>query len=1139
MAGYGALLPSDFVRHELGRRFAGRLGERALPPARRRLDRLVQRARSALGPASSLRAVVEQSAVPLANWLGYGVDWPSWRFERLVATGVVRTRQGTRAGVLVVPWGASLDRAWPDAVKLGLGAGVRWCLCTNGLMLRLTDAERSYARRFVEFDLALAAADEASLAALWALARADALDDRRTVTRSRRAPEGGQPLVDQILDAAAQHAGGVCLALRRGVREAVARLQAAFTAGQRRGHRGPLDEPTAQALTLVYRVLFLLYAEARALVPGWHPIYRESYSLDGLCDRLARGEPMPGLWETLQAVSRLAHTGCRIGSLRVVGFNGRLFSPEHTPAGETSAVPETTVRDLLVALTTQRGVAGGHARRLVYRDLDVEELGAVYEHLLDDLPADGAGRSGHMPAAAPGSRLMRRSMPHASSPRDGRRHSARTATGSFYTPRSLTEFLVRRTLRPLVADRSPDEILALRVLDPAMGSGAFLVAACRYLAAAYEGALVDAGDCRPGDIGEVDRAGFRRLVAQRCLYGVDLNPMAVQLSRLSLWLVTLAADAPLSFLDHRLRVGNSLVGASPHDLRRQAPGARRGRRRGGPPPLFDEDLVSALGTVVPERERLALDPDDTLDRVRRKERALARLDDDAALGAWRRSADAWCAAWFWTSADRPGPRLFSHLVDACRGRDTGLPRAQLDGWLATAARIAGARRFFHWQLEFPEVFFTSDGIARDGAGFDAIVGNPPWDVVRADRGDTAERERSRRDTAALSAFLRGSGVFEHATEAHANQYQLFVERSLQLLRPGGRVGLVVPWGLAADHGSRHLRRRLFDRCDTDTLVAFDNRRAVFSIHRSLRFALVIATTGRPTRTMACRLGETDPSTLDTLPDSGSPASAFPVRLAPAFLRCVSGDGLAVPYVQTIRDVTLLDRVVSTVPRLGDASGWGVAFGRELNATEDRSHFTMDPAGLPVVEGKHLSPFRVDTSAIGRFIPLRAARRLLDAELTFGRARLAYRDVASSTNRLTLIAAVLPAGVVTVHSVFCLKTLLRESSQWVLCGLLNSFVANYLIRLRVTTHVSVAIIERLPVPKPHDTSDDFVRLETRARHLAAHPDDVSTHAELQAHVARLYGITPAEFGVVLDSMPLVERSLRTAALDAFEALDGVT
>ena len=153
----------------------------------------------------------------------------------------------------------------------------------------------------------------------------------------------------------------------------------------------------------------------------------------------------------------------------------------------------------------------------------------------------------------------------------------RKSTGSFYTPQTLTDYVVRRTLHPLIEGASADRILQLRVLDPAMGSAAFLVSACRYLARAYERALIRDGALAETDIDEAERAMFRRLVARQCLFGADLNPTAVQLARLSLWLATLASGKPLTFLDHHLVCGNSLIGASPIDIARQPPGLRARR----------------------------------------------------------------------------------------------------------------------------------------------------------------------------------------------------------------------------------------------------------------------------------------------------------------------------------------------------------------------------------------------------------------------------------------------------------------------------------------------------------------------------------------------------------------------------------
>ena len=266
------------------------------------------------------------------------------------------------------------------------------------------------------------------------------------------------------------------------------------------------------------------------------------------------------MWEAFQALSRLAHRGCRAGPMRVPPFNGRLFSPARRAAGgprvleRCGRAPGGPVADV-------EGLGRKAAERISYADLGVEQLGAVYEHLLDFVVSTQDPSGARMIAT-------------------GRRK----ATGSFYTPRALTEFVVRRGLAAVVQGRTPDEILALRVVDPAMGSGAFLVSACRYLAQAYEQALIEEGTVAAADLTEQDRAGFRRAVAQRCLFGVDINPMAVQLARLSMWLATLAADKPLTFLDHRLRVGHSLIGASVTDVVcRPFPG--RARQAAGPAAL--------------------------------------------------------------------------------------------------------------------------------------------------------------------------------------------------------------------------------------------------------------------------------------------------------------------------------------------------------------------------------------------------------------------------------------------------------------------------------------------------------------------------------------------------------------------------
>ena len=477
--------------------------------------------------------------------------------------------------------------------------------------------------------------------------------------------------------------------------------------------------------------------------------------------------------------------------------------------------------------------------------------------------------------------------------------------------------------------------------------------------------------------------------------------MAVQLARLSLWLTTLAADKPLTFLDHHLASGDSLIGARLEDIARQPPGtSSRSARLQHSLPLFDAGTVSEMATrVLPDRYRLADEPGDTASAVRAKERALHSLTAPGTpLQRWKAAADLWCAGWF----DRTlTPAVYADLLASVLQRGAALPERQSRALLDRAAALAGDARAFHWQLEFPEVFFDRQGRPRIDGGFDAVLGNPPWDVLR-------NQQHLR--------FFRSSGIYPlQSGGGHPNRYQLFVERALQLLRPGGRLGIILPSGLATDHGSGPLRRALLDSVHVDRLLGFTNRDVIFPIHRDVRFLLLTATTGGRTSQLRCRFGLRSVSALDSLPDAAAddPPDAHPIVLSRAVLDEWDREHLAIPELESPRDLDILAHISATVPRLGDRAGWHARFGRELNATDDRAHFVDRAAArgsdvLPVIEGKHLEPFRalVDRSAAA--IPAATAARLLDRRATFDRVRLAYRDVASATNRLTLIAALLPA-----------------------------------------------------------------------------------------------------------------------------------
>jgi hypothetical protein len=1092
----GNLVTEYFVEEFFDELFGSQVDRGRVATARASLLRQRRLVRDRLGPVCGPRQVHDLVTLPLTAALEYGA------LSACAASSGRFLLAGASPGPVVATaaWGENLDPAWREALRFA--PATEWCLSTNGCHLRIDDGRRSHVRRFSQFDLDLAFEDDRLFCLLWLLLHCASFS-------------GAVPSIQRVVAASDGHAVGVCRSLRDGVLSGLAELLGAFVFRPRRRRAGPVDLASAheQSLTIVYRLLFLLFAESRLLVPSWHPVYRDGYSLDAARALAEQAGPAAGLWEMLQAISRISHAGCRAGDLHVTPFNGRLFSPAATPLAEHAVLDDEPVRRTLLALSTTPR-SGGRAR-IVYRDLDVEQLGAVYESVLDYAPAFSPDRARVELRAGSG---------------------LRKSTATFYTPRALTSYLVRRALAPLVAGVSPEQVLSLRVVDPAMGSGAFLVAACRYLAGAYEAAIVQCGRALAGEIDEKDRCAFRRAVAQRCLYGADSNPMAVQLARLSIWLATLAPDRPLTFLDHRLVVGDSLVGASLDDLRRRpAPGRLRGRAAAAPLPLFDEiALGPALRAVLPARARVADRADDTLAVVREKEETIAGLSGTRSpLAPWKAVLDLWCAQ-SGPGGAHASAGLFGALADHLL-----LGRSPLDAKTADllVAEHSGSARLLsplHWSLEFPEVFYGDDGSPLARAGFDAVVGNPPWDMIRADEDGPAGRADARRRAAWLLRFSRDSGIYRAQGEGHANRFQLFVERALQLVRLGGRVGLVVPWGLLGDAGCAPLRRLLFDATSLDPVVGFDNGDRIFPIHRSVRFLALCATSGGSTTSLAARFGERDASVLDHLATDGRDGASFPVVLSRSLIERLSGESLAIPDVREPDDLALLDKLSRAGPPLASPDGWHARFGRELNATDDRSHFLSSRSGLPVLEGKHVTPFRAERGPGRAVVPAAVAERLLGGARPFAQPRLAYRDVSSPTNRLTLIAAVVPSGCVTVHSLFCLRSGPPLAAHHFLCGVLNSLVANYYVRFWVSSHVTTAIVGRLPVPMPGPASASFDRIAALARALSRESSPCSTpeYARLQAEVATLYGVTEGELRRILASFPLIDQNVRVAVLEQF-------
>ena len=592
----------------------------------------------------------------------------------------------------------------------------------------------------------------------------------------------------------------------------------------------------AGLVTVLMRLVFVLYAEERDLMPA-DALYEENYGLHGLFKKLRddaarHGDDLMdrryGAWARLLALFRLIHSGGGREGFRFTARKGRLFDPDRFPflegradAGEEpGALPllsDGTIWRVLERLLVLDG------ERLSYRTLDVEEIGSVYQAVMGFRIERRPGRAlvlrskGHhgagvivdidallavravdrkkrlnelevaalttreeravaeagtveMLAQALAGKIDEDATPTLVPPgqpllqaTDERRRS-----GSHYTPRSLTQPIVAETLRPILERLgprvTPEQLLELKVLDPAMGSGAFLVEACRQLAEVLVRAW-DAHGVRPEVPPDEDALLYaKRLVVQRCLYGVDRNELAAELGKLSLWLATLARDHEFSFLDHCIRHGDSLVGLDRAQIEALTWAQQSGEARLD---LLQILVRDRLAEVEREREHIRTALEDAPEEQQRL--VLARAQQ--ALADPKLVGDAVIATFF--SADKVRAR------EEARQRIRGIIEQAGTGWQDRLKPAVAALRGstppvvpFHWRLEFPEVF------DRDNAGFDAIVGNPPF--------------AGKNSTIAVNADYYLDWLQTLHPDAHGNSDIVahFFRRAYGLLRDGGCLGLL-------------------------------------------------------------------------------------------------------------------------------------------------------------------------------------------------------------------------------------------------------------------------------------------------------------------------------------------------------------
>jgi hypothetical protein len=1074
--------------------------------------------------------------------------------------------------------------------------GLRWVLAVRGSTLRLYSAstsgaagQRGRTETFLELDLALLETRHAGYLSL--LFASDAL------------AEGGT--FDEVAAASRDFTTKLSERLRDQVYEhTVPRLAAAIAAR----HKGTPDKAALDgiyhaALTVLFRLLFVAYAEDRRLLPyDTSDAYRAA-SLKAIAHELSAAknegralgfdDPFTGvgtggaehdgasdLWARCRSLFDAVEKGHKRWGIPAYG--GGLFTKD-SDEGRVLAgldLSDAEFGPALMALIVDRTPDGGYGP-IDFRSLSVREFGSIYEGLLENelavaeqdlaLKRDNQVKADvYVPAGNDDAVVVAQGSVYLHNA-----SGARKSTGSYFTPAFAVDHLIATTLVPRLQNHldaveglldagdeagAAERLLDFRVADIAMGSGHFLTAATD----AIEGSVSDLLARRNiplfrlqlealrssarSALGEAadryeleDSQVLRRLIARKCIYGVDLNPISVELARVSLWIHTFVPGLPLSFLDRTLVVGNSLTGVGSVSEAVEAV-----TKRGSPGGLFDESIKVALKAVEEPLARLRAVSDATTKEVEESRRASA--DARAAVEPIEAVFDA-------IVADRLG--VFDLPVEELQAGVLSDATAQA---ARDASRSVGA---LHFPTRFPEVFL------RDEPGFDVILGNPPWDKIETDvqvhllahlpglRGlPQAEREaltahlrderpeifeaveRAREVTDATRAIIL-KGPYPGVGRDHPDYAKAFAWRVVDLTAPAGSVGQILPRIMLSGRAMAEWRERLFDSgWDVNFLLVGNAGGYVFSdVHAQKEFLFLAVnkagpeqvTCGGPVRT---RL-EWDRSRM----------------IRAAVRREVLGEDGELPSVPDERGWRILSQAYEA-PSFA-ASSFFMQSVFETNATLDKHHFSFSGApdgvtSLAVYKGASIRHREPDTGEHYAIVDATVARtvlrdkylagrgrtnsayRLWDGpdELPFDFPRLAYRWTTNSTNSRTMVCSLVPAGRVLTNGMYYLLNPSKSAqSPLIVLGVWSSRVYDWLVRRYVETTMRSGIVNHLPFPalggdSGHaiaqlaaavtpdlDGIGDWIRETTGITSTGSAVGDPDADAQIDALVADAYRLEP--------------------------------
>jgi hypothetical protein len=1005
-------------------------------------------------------------------------------------------------------------------------------------------------------------------------------------------------------------------------------------------------------------------------------IYREYYSIErlrALAERPSyRREGFQDIWQGLIVIFALFNENWRGEVLGLSPLNGDLFGEKTLKILEGCAIDN---HDLLMSIRELSLYENkGQLRRVNYGALDVEELGSVYESLLDFTPQFRQQQGVYEFLLVIG--------------------SDRKTTGSYYTPPELVAQLIKSALEPVIAEKLRESekgklgeaLLSLKVCDPACGSGHFLLAAARRIG--KELAIIRTGEPQPAP--EALRQAIRDVV-QHCIYGVDLNPLAVDLCKVALWIEGFCKGLPLNFLDHRIKCGNSLVGVldishsheewknykeqMDKDCKEQMDkyckeqmdkyckeqmdkyckeqmdkywipdGAfkavtgddkklstlfkNRNKKEKkdievGQGSLNFVDVEAERSQYIEKWREFAEISETTPKEIKQKQSQYQLNHSENNRGWWRdySACNLWTAAFFMGLTEQNLQLL--PTTEALEQLLSGNPVTQK--LVDAANQLAEEKRFFHWSVEFPDVFnppqpplanggrdispITKGGLRgvedvspltkgglRGVNGFDCVLGNPPWERIKlqekeffaskdadiANAQNKAAREKlikllsqtnprllqefedAKHDADAQSKFTRESGRFPLTAVGDINTYAVFAETTRKLISVNGRVGIIVPTGIATDNTTKDFFGDLIKTQSLASLYDFENKEAIFSaVHRMYKFSL-LALTGKPIKRGNFAFFLTQAKQLE------NQTRLF--QLSPQEIALINPNTLTCPVFRTRQDAELTKKIYQYLPVLeNEATGvnpWGISFMAMFHMANDSGLFhTQDPRllkevgdlKLPLYEAKMFHQF---THRWATYTDDGNTRDLTDLEKSNPdftlkprywvdkkevenklaqkwdkKWLLGFRDITNATNERTAIFSILPRVAVNHKAPLLLSD---KSVQYISCLIanFNSLVFDFVTRQKVGgTSFSFFIVKQLPIIPPEwYTPEDIEFISSRVLELVYTAYDMKPfaedmgydgepfkwdenrraklRAELDAKYAKLYGLTRDELRYILD------------------------